>query len=110
MSSFCNERRTTDAFELATSVLYLSPVQHFGITPNNLDEQPDYVWDFIRAVPTVWDETVFIDGYPGEFVVMARRKGDAWYVVAVNGRKRTQRTRHSSTYAEEPGSDIVVRQ
>ncbi|MCB0629183.1 MAG: glycoside hydrolase family 97 catalytic domain-containing protein [Saprospiraceae bacterium] len=83
-------RRTTDAFELATSVLYFSPVQHFGITPNNLAEQPDYVWDFVRRVPTTWDETVFIDGYPGKYIVLARRKGEHWYVVAVNGEKETK--------------------
>lgn len=85
-----NYRRTTDAFEVATSVLYLSPVQHFGLTPNNLEEQPEYVLDFIRKVPTVWDETVFIDGYPGKHVVMARRKGEKWYVVAVNGEKKAK--------------------
>ncbi len=78
-------RRTTDAFELATAVLFVSPVQHFGLTPNNLNEQPDYVLEFLRKVPAVWDETVFIDGYPGKDCVMARRSGDTWYVVAVNG-------------------------
>ncbi len=83
-------RRTTDAFEVATSVLYLSPVQHFGITPNNLEEQPEYVLDFIRKVPTTWDETVFVDGYPGKHVVMARRKGEKWYVVAVNGERKAK--------------------
>ncbi|WP_245706100.1 glycoside hydrolase family 97 protein [Catalinimonas alkaloidigena] len=83
-------RRTTDAFEMATAVLYSSPVQHFGITPNNLDEQPDYVLDFLREVPTVWDETVFVEGYPGQHCVMARRKGMRWYVVAVNGEKRAK--------------------
>ncbi len=80
-------RRTTDVFELATGILYMSPVQHFGLTPNNLDEQADYILDFLRQVPTVWDETVLIDGYPGKHVVMARRKGEKWYVVAVNGEK-----------------------
>ncbi|MDN3670445.1 glycoside hydrolase family 97 catalytic domain-containing protein [Echinicola jeungdonensis] len=83
-------RRTTDAFEVATSVLYLSPVQHFGITPNNLEEQPENVLDFIRKVPTTWDETVLVEGYPGKHVVMARRKGEQWYVVAVNGEKKTK--------------------
>jgi hypothetical protein len=80
-------RSTTDAFELATSVLYFSPVQHFGLTPNNLDEQPEYVLDFLREVPTTWDETVFIDGVPGKYCVIARRKGSKWYVAAVNGEK-----------------------
>lgn len=80
-------RSTTDTFELATSVLYQSPVQHFGLTPNNLDEQPELVLDFIREVPATWDETQFVDGYPGKHVVLARRQGNHWYVVAVNGEK-----------------------
>ncbi|MDC6365879.1 MULTISPECIES: glycoside hydrolase family 97 protein [Flavobacteriaceae] len=84
-------RRTTDAFEVATSVLFLSPVQHFGITPNNLQEQPDYVLDFIRKVPTVWDETVYIDGEPGTHCAVARRSGKSWYVALVNGEKIDKR-------------------
>lgn len=78
-------RRTTDAFELATSVIYQSPVQHFGLTPNNLNEQPDYVLAFIRQVPSVWDETQFISGEPGKHAVIARRKDNRWYLAAVNG-------------------------
>ena len=80
-------RRTTDAFELASGILYFSPIQHFGLTPNNLQEQPDYVLDLIREMPSVWDETVFIDGAPGKYIVLARRKADKWYVAAVNGEK-----------------------
>lgn len=80
-------RRTTDAFELATAVLYFSPLQHFGLTPNNLEEQPEFVLDFLRQVPTTWDDTVFIAGVPGEYCVIARRKGEKWFVAAVNGEK-----------------------
>lgn len=79
-----NIRRTTDTFQLATAVLYQSPVQHFGITPNNLDEQPPYVIDFLKKVPTVWDEIRYLDGKPGEFVVLARRSGSLWYVAATH--------------------------
>jgi len=78
-------RKTTDAFELATAVLYFSPIQHFGLTPNNLDEQPEFVLDFLRAVPTVWDETVYVGGEPGDYVAIARRKGDTWYLAVTNG-------------------------
>uniref|UniRef100_UPI0005C829FA glycoside hydrolase family 97 catalytic domain-containing protein n=1 Tax=Bacteroides intestinalis TaxID=329854 RepID=UPI0005C829FA len=60
-------RKTTDAFQIATSVLYQSGIQHFGITPNNLTEQPEFILDFMKKVPTVWDETRFIDGYPGKY-------------------------------------------
>jgi hypothetical protein len=84
-------RRTTEAFELATAVLFWSPVQHFGLTPNNLNEQPEFVLDFIRRVPSVWDETVFIDGYPGKYCIIARRSGQKWYVAAVNGEKEPRK-------------------
>lgn len=80
-------RKTTDAFEVATSILYQSPIQHFGITPNNLEEQPDYILNFMKKVPTVWDETRFIDGYPGQYCIIARRYGDKWYIAAANAGK-----------------------
>jgi hypothetical protein len=80
-----NIRRTTDAFQLATTVLFQSPVQHFGLTPNNLDEQPAFVIEFLKKVPTVWDETRYLAGYPGRDIALARRHGDDWYVAATNG-------------------------
>jgi hypothetical protein len=80
-------RRTTDTFEVATAVLFVSPVQHFGITPNSLNEQPDYVLNFIRKVPTVWDETLYISGEPAKHCAIARRKENKWYVAVVNGEK-----------------------
>lgn len=80
-----NQRRTTDAFQLATTVLYQSPLQHFGLTPNNLTEQPAFVLDFLRQVPAIWDETRYLAGYPGRDVALARRHGDRWYLAATNG-------------------------
>ena len=41
----------------------------------------------MKQVPTTWDETVFLDGYPGKYCVLARRHGDCWYVVGVNAQK-----------------------
>ncbi len=84
-------RKTTDAFQLATSILYQSPVQHFGITPNNIQEQPEYVINFMKKIPTTWDETRFIDGYPGKYCVMARRFGSKWYIGATNASNSLQR-------------------
>ncbi|MFW6353204.1 MAG: glycoside hydrolase family 97 catalytic domain-containing protein [Verrucomicrobiota bacterium] len=83
-------RRTTVAFQLATAVLYQSPLQHFGLTPNNLTEQPPFVIDFMKEVPVVWDETRYIDGFPGRLAVLARRLGNDWYVVATNGAQEAQ--------------------
>ncbi len=82
-----NIRRTTDTFQLATAVLYFSPLQHFGLTPENLREQPAFVLDFLREVPAVWDEVRYISGYPGKDIVLARRQGERWYVAATNGEK-----------------------
>ena len=77
-------RKTTEIFQLATAVLFQTPIQHFGITPNNLQEYPAFVIDFMKEVPTLWDETVYIDGYPGKYVVLARRHADQWYIAAIN--------------------------
>ncbi|WP_029902773.1 glycoside hydrolase family 97 protein [Prevotella sp. 10(H)] len=84
-------RKTTETFQLATAVLFQTPVQNFGITPNNLTEYPAFVIDFMKNVPTTWDETVFIDGYPGKYVVLARRHADKWYVVGVNAEKTVKK-------------------
>ncbi|MDQ8203470.1 glycoside hydrolase family 97 catalytic domain-containing protein [Pelagicoccus sp. SDUM812003] len=91
-------RKTTDAFQLATTVLFQSPVQHFGLTPNNLDEQPKHVIDFLRQVPVIWDETRYIAGAPGDFAVLARRHGDDWYVAATNGKDETRRLELSAPF------------
>ncbi|MEJ2113245.1 MAG: glycoside hydrolase family 97 catalytic domain-containing protein [Flavobacteriaceae bacterium] len=82
-----NIRRTTDIFQLATSVLYQNPVQMFAIAPNNLTEVPTFEIEFMKDVPTTWDETIFIDGYPGKYCVIARRHKDHWYIVGVNAQK-----------------------
>lgn len=77
-------RRTTDVFQLATAVLFQNPVQNFALAPNNLTDVSSVCIDFMKEVPTEWDETRFVDGYPGKYVVLARRHGDNWYLAAVN--------------------------
>ncbi|WP_320019541.1 glycoside hydrolase family 97 catalytic domain-containing protein [Labilibaculum manganireducens] len=79
-----NIRRTSDVFQLATAVLYQNPVQMFAIAPNNLTDVPAFEIEFMKEVPTTWDETVFIDGYPGKYCILARRHASKWYVVGVN--------------------------
>ena len=82
------ERRTSDAFQLATAVLFQNPIQNFALAPNNLSDAPSLALDFLREVPTEWDETRYIDGMPGENAVIARRCGDVWYVGAVNASEK----------------------
>lgn len=79
-----SERKTSDVFALATAVLFQSPVQHFAMAPNNLTDAPEWAVEFMKNVPTTWDELRFIDGYPGKYVVMARRSGENWYIAGIN--------------------------
>ena len=81
-------RRTSDVYALATAVLFQSSVQHFAMAPNNLTDAPVWAVDFMKAVPTTWDEVKFIDGYPGKYVILARRCGDKWFVVGINADKQ----------------------
>lgn len=85
-------RKTTDCAELATAVLFQNPIQNFALAPENLNPveengAPIVSLDFIREVPTTWDETQYIAGYPGKYVVLARRCGDKWYIAGINAEK-----------------------
>lgn len=82
-------RVTTDIFQLATAVAFQNPIQNFALAPNNLTDVPAFEIDFMKGIPTVWDEVKFIDGYPGRYVVLARRHGQDWYVAALNAGKET---------------------
>ena len=84
-----SRRVTSDVYALATAVLFQSPVQHFALAPNNLTDTPSWAIDFMKEVPTTWDEVRFIDGYPGKYVILARRHGDKWYIAGVNAQKET---------------------
>ena len=84
-----SRRVTSDVYALATAVLFQSPVQHFALAPNNLTDAPAWAIDFMKEVPTAWDEVRFIDGYPGKYVILARRHGDKWYIAGVNAQKET---------------------
>lgn len=84
-----SRRVTSDVFALATAVLFQSPVQHFALAPNNLNDAPDWAIDFMKNVPTTWNDVKFIDGYPGKYVVMARKHGDKWFISGVNAQNET---------------------
>jgi hypothetical protein len=81
------ERRTTSAFELALAVLFTSGIQHYPETPEGLAKAPAYVRDFLKHVPSVWNDVKFIDGFPGKHVVIARHGEGRWYVAGINGER-----------------------
>lgn len=79
------KRVTTATFELATSVLFLSGIQHYAESPDGMAHVPEYVKDFLRKLPDSWDDVRFVDGYPGKFYVVARKAANKWYVAGING-------------------------
>ena len=76
---------TTHAHELALTALFESALQHLADRPESFLAQPAEVQQYLSALPSTWDETRLVSGYPGESVVIARRKGTAWYVAGING-------------------------
>lgn len=80
-----HRRYTTDVFEMAAAIMNQAAIQCIAIYPNNLTELPLHEIDFLKNVPTTWDETQFVEGYPGKYAVVARRHGDKWYVAGLNG-------------------------
>jgi alpha-glucosidase len=84
-------RRTTGGFEIALSILFTSGIQHIAETPAGMTEQPDFVREYMSTLPVNWDDVKFIDGFPGKYVVLARRKGEKWYIAGING-ENTERT------------------
>jgi hypothetical protein len=80
-----HQRFTSDVFEMATAITNQCSVNCIAMQPNNLEELPQFELDFLKQIPTAWDETRFIDGYPTRYAVIARRTGNSWYLGGING-------------------------
>jgi hypothetical protein len=76
---------------MASGIIMQTSVQCVAIQPNNLKELPAVELDFLRQLPTTWDEVRYIDGYPGKFVVLARRQGDRWFVAGLNAEQQEKK-------------------
>ena len=83
-----HSRKTTDIFEMASGIIMQTSVQCVAMQPNNLEELPQFEMDFLKTLPTTWEETRYVDGYPGKFVVLARRHGNDWYVAGLSAEKQ----------------------
>ena len=94
------KRKTTAAFELATSVLFLSGIQHYAESPEGMAHIPDDVQNFLRTLPNYWEEVRFIDGYPGKFNIIARKSGEHWYIAAINGEDKERKLQLDLSFLE----------
>lgn len=80
-----SKRYTTFAHETALPVIFESGVHHMADEPDAFLGLPEAYRDYYWSLPTAWDETVFLGGYPGKDIIMARRNGSTWYVAGING-------------------------
>ncbi len=86
-----HRRKTTDMFEIASVITVQTSVQCMAVQPNNLQELPQVELELMKSLPTTWDETRYIEGYPGKYVVLARRHGTQWYIAGLNAEKEAKR-------------------
>ncbi|MFC2137423.1 glycoside hydrolase family 97 catalytic domain-containing protein, partial [Bacteroidota bacterium] len=82
------KRYSTQAHELALAVIFLGGIQHYAEIPEGMAKVPNYVKELMKEIPIGWDETKFIDGYPGKDAIIARRSGDTWYIAGINGENK----------------------
>lgn len=93
----------TRCAELSKFIIYNSPLTVFCEHPKNAIGQPGL--DFLKIVPTVWDDTRFIDGYPDEYIIMAKKTGTQWFIGAMNN--STQRMVEINTSFLSEGKYIL---
>ncbi len=102
------ERRTTNGFEIALSVLFTSGIQHIAETPNGMSAQKDFVKEYMSSLPKNWDDIKFIDGYPGKYIVLARRKGNVWYIAGINGENSERSFKLNLQFADNNSKSILI--
>lgn len=77
-----SRRTTSNSHEMALAVMFESGWQCMSVSPESMKDNP--AKGFLKDIPSAWDDIHFVDGYPGEFAVLARRKGKDWWLVGIN--------------------------
>ncbi|MFB9109964.1 glycoside hydrolase family 97 protein [Flavobacterium gyeonganense] len=99
---------TSYAHELALSVVFESGFQHFADTPEAYNSLPAEPKEFLKNVPVSWDNTKLVDGYPGVFVIMARKKGKLWYLGGINGKEESQILKINFDFLEKGDFNLKI--
>lgn len=92
---------TTFAHELALPVILESGIQHLCDHFTAYQALPDFAKDYLKVLPANWDATKFVAGYPGDFVVLARKSGDSWYLAGINGLNQVKTISLDLSFLEE---------
>jgi alpha-glucosidase len=100
---------TTNAHELALSVIFESGLTHLADSVEAYENLPDEVRDFLQDLRVVWDETQYLAGEPGDFIVLARRSGDDWYISGINGQEEAREiTLDLSPFVAAPYTQLLI--
>ncbi|MBO4843482.1 MAG: glycoside hydrolase family 97 catalytic domain-containing protein [Bacteroidales bacterium] len=99
---------TTNAHELALSVLFESGIQHMADRPSGFYDLPEEVREVLGEMPSAWDDIALLDGYPGEKAVIARRSGDKWYIAGINGLDTPATLQFSLDKLGKTGDDSIL--
>jgi len=99
---------TSYGHELALSVVFESGLQHFADRPSAYNELPSEPKEFLKHIPVSWDETKLLDGYPGEKVIIARKKGNLWYIGGLNGKDEAQTLEINFDFPDKGNFDLQL--
>lgn len=101
--------RTTYPHQLALAIVFESGVQNFADKYESYEALPAAPKDFLKKVPTVWDDTKLVAGYPGDYIIVARRKGNTWWIGGINGKEESRRISFELPFIEPgKGIDLLV--
>jgi hypothetical protein len=99
---------TSNGHELALLVAFESALQHLADRPEGYHAQPAEIRSFISSLPTVWDDTKLLSGYPSSYVVLARKSGDCWYIAGLNGTNGKKSLAVDLSFIQEPVKEITL--
>lgn len=99
---------TSNGHELALSVVFESALQHMPDRPSSYLNLPESIKTFLSGLPTTWDETRLLSGYPGQEVIIARRKGDSWYIGGLNGTDSSRTLRFGCDTLKVKGKNMTM--
>ncbi len=101
-----HKRYTSDIFEMATAITNQASVNCVALTPQSDSTVTDWQRDFLKEIPTAWDEVRYLDGYPTKYVVLARRSGDKWYIAGINGTSKPIKIQVNLDFMKLPKVDL----
>lgn len=102
------QRVTTPAFEMALPVIFESGIQHFGLAPFEAALLPPFAVEYFKIIPTCWDQTRFVCGYPAKEVVLARQKNGRWFAAGINGEAKNKTLTLDLSFLQEDFRGILI--